>query len=478
MHELSLLAAAMEDPGRDCLIADGRVWSYADVAARVRTAMASLVARGVERGDPVAITPEVDLDSVVWLYALFELACPAVLLHPGLRDRERSLILSGAQPAHRIEGRVPDEGFVEQIAPLASVSNEQTLVIAYTSGSSGTPRGARLSRRAFIASEAAHASNLGWLPEDRWLLCMPPAHVGGLSIVTRSLIARRCIVLGSSPFDPRALSRRMTEGRVTLLSVVPTMLRRLLLLRDPAWTPTRELRAVLVGGAPFPSELREQATTRGVPTLATYGCTEACSQVTTQTRDQSGRPGSGAALSGVEVRIEDDEIQIRGDVLMDGYLGEDRNGDPWTPDGWFRTGDFGSFLADGQLWVGGRLDDVIVTGGENVAPQEVEAWLETVPGVVSACVFSLPHTDWGEEVVAALVIDPADSSVQGLRSRLEGGLAPHKHPKRICVLDALPLNPSGKVDRAAVKALCTGKFTRISALEAFLKSARVPPSGR
>ncbi|MGB3053009.1 MAG: class I adenylate-forming enzyme family protein [Polyangiales bacterium] len=464
MHELSLLAAAIENPSGDCLIAGGRVWSYADVAIRVRTAMASLAARGVRRGDRVALTPDVDLDSIVWLYALFELACPAVLLHPGLRDHERAVILEEAQPAHRIEGRVPDEASAQRIVQPVPIPAEQTLAIAYTSGSRGTPRGARLSRRAFIASEAAHASNLGWLPDDRWLLCMPPAHVGGLSIVTRSLIARRCIVLGPGPFDPRELSRLMAEDHVTLLSVVPTMLRRLLLLEDPAWTPRPELRAVLVGGAPFPLELREWAKKRRVPTLATYGCTEACSQVTTQRPEQSGRRGSGAVLPGVEVRIEGDEIRIRGDVLMDGYLGEDRTGEPWTPDGWLRTGDFGSFLSDGQLLVRGRLDDLIVTGGENVAPQEVEAWLETVTGIESACVFSLPHADWGEEVVAALVIDRAQYSAQRLRERLEEGLAPHKHPKRICVLDALPLNRSGKVDRVATEACCAEKFKGISTL--------------
>ena len=458
MHELSVLAAAAENPGRDCVIDSGRVWSYGEVAARVRTAMASLVARGVEAGEPVALTPRVDLDSIVWLYALFELASPAVLLHPGLRDRERAVALRQAQPAHLIESPVPDEAFAVPVARQASVPAEQTLVIAFTSGSSGPARGVRLSRRAFIASEAAHASNLGWCPEDRWLLCMPPAHVGGLSIVTRSLIARRCVVLGPSPFDAHELSRRMVEDGVTLLSVVPTMLRRLLLLEDPAWTPKRELRAVLVGGAPFPDELRKQAANRGVPTLATYGCTEACSQVTTQRLEQSGQPGSGTVLSGVEVRIEDDEIQIRGDVLMDGYLDEGANGTHWTPDGWFRTGDFGCFLPDGQLWVGGRRDDLIVTGGENVAPREVEAWLESLPGVESACVFALPHPDWGEEVVAALVVEPVQYSLQRLRGWLEEGLAPHKHPKRICVLDALPLNRSGKIDRVAVKALCAGRL--------------------
>ncbi len=461
MHELSVLAAANEAPARDCLVANGAVWSYADVARRVRKALTVLRAEGVAPGNRVALTPNVDVDSIVWLYALFELGCPAVLLHPGLTDRERAVVLGEAQPAYVITEQRPDEASADNASTPDSVSADQDLAIVYTSGSTGKPRGARLSRRAFIASEAAHAANLGWLPEDRWLLCMPPAHIGGLSIVTRSLIARRCVVLSPGAFDPGAVTRIMAEHRVTLCSVVPTMLRRLLTFESPAWTPSPDLRAVLVGGAPFPDTLRELAAKRQVPTLATYGCTEACSQVTTQKPEQSGLAGSGAPLRGVNVRIDGGEIQLRGDLLMDGYLGEDRSGAPWTVDGWFRTGDIGSFLQDGQLLVRGRVDDLIVTGGENVAPREVEAWLETVPGIASACVFSLSHDEWGEEVVAAVVLDPPRYSAATLRDRLAKELAPHKHPKRICMLDAMPLNGSGKVDRAAVEVLCSGQLRPI-----------------
>jgi len=461
MGELSLLAAAREAPERDCLIANDRVWSYAEVATRVRTALALLRVRDVEPADRVALTPSADLDSIVWLYALFELGCPAVLLHPRLTDRERAVVLAEARPAHVITASITDDVSGDEVSALPSPAADETLAIVYTSGSSGRPRGACLSRRAFIASEAAHAANLGWLPQDRWLLGMPPAHVGGLSIVTRSLIARRCVVLSPGSFDPGQLARVMAEHRVTLCSLVPTMLRRLLAFDEPAWTPSPDVRAVLVGGAPFSDALRELAATRGVPTLATYGCTEACSQIATQSIQQTGSAGSGAPLPGIELRLQDGEIQVRGDVLMDGYLGHDRSGAPWTSDGWLRTGDLGSFLADGQLLVRGRLDDLIVTGGENVSPQEVEAWLETVPGVVSACVFSLPHDVWGEEVVAAIVIDAARYREDVLRDRLVNELATHKRPKRICPLDALPLNRSGKVDRAAVAVQCSGQLRPI-----------------
>ena len=461
MHELSLLAAAEEVPTHDCLIAGDRVWSFADVAARVRAALVQLRARDVEAGDRVALTPGVDVDSIVWLYALFELGCPAVLLHPRLTDRERSVVLEEAQPAHVIDEPITEDASAVNVSQRSSAPTDRILAIVYTSGSTGRPRGACLSRRAFIASESAHAANLGWRPNDRWLLTMPPAHVGGLSIVTRSLIARRCVVLAAGGFDPRGAAQAMADHRVTLCSLVPTMLHRLLALEAPAWRPSPELRAVFVGGALFPNTLRALALSRAVPALATYGCTEACSQVATQRSEQVGTPGSGAPLPGVAVRIQDGEIEVRGDVLMDGYLGSSRDRAAWTSDGWLRTGDLGSFLADGQLLVSGRVDELIVTGGENVSPLEVEAWLETVPGIVSACVFALPHDVWGEEVVAALVIDDTQYDQAALRDRLTSELAAHKRPKRICTLDTLPLNRSGKVDRNAVQLRCSTQLRPI-----------------
>ncbi len=147
MHELSVLAAANEAPTRDCVIANDRVWSYADMATGVRTALGSLRAQGVELGDRVALTPKVDVDSIVWLYALFELGCPAVLLHPRLTDRERAVVLGEAQPTHLITEPVPDDSAGDAASTLPPTPDERTLAIVYTSGSGGRPRGARLSRR-------------------------------------------------------------------------------------------------------------------------------------------------------------------------------------------------------------------------------------------------------------------------------------------------------------------------------------------
>lgn len=456
MDELSISAAAAEAPSADCLVVDGNTWTFSALSERVGSAIQALRAAGVEDGDRVALAPRADLDSIVWLYALFELGCPAVLIHPRLTEREQTAILDAASPAHVIRALSP-----EAAVPLRSsrpIPADRTLAVVYTSGTGRAPRGAMLSRRAFVASEAAHAANLGWHPDDRWLLGMPPAHVGGLSILTRCLIARRCVVLKEGPLDAADTLEIMERDGVTLLSVVPTMLRRLLANEDPFWRPSRALRAVLVGGAAFPDALRRQAASRGIPVLATYGCTEACSQVATQSPTQSGQPGSGAPLPGIEVRIENDEIQIRGDTLMDGYLGADHSAEPWTEDGWLRTGDAGAFAADGQLVVRGRIDDLIVSGGENVAPEEVEAWLCGTPGIVEACVFAVDDDEWGQRVAAALVVETPSYDLGGLRALMMRELAPYKRPKEVAILEGLPVNRTGKVDRAQVSRLCQGRL--------------------
>ena len=212
MNELSIFAAAHEEPSRPCLIADGRAWSFAEVAGRVGSAVAALRELGVTSGQRVALAPAADVDSAVWLYALFELGCPAVLVHPRLTKRERQSVVHASLAAHVISDQAPRELAAEPA--LDVVAEDRTLAIVYTSGTRGTPHGANLSRRAFIASEAAHAANLGWQSNDRWLLTMPPAHVGGLSILTRCLIARRCVVLSVEPFDPIA-NRYVLRGGVT-----------------------------------------------------------------------------------------------------------------------------------------------------------------------------------------------------------------------------------------------------------------------
>ncbi len=487
---LSIFDAARKSPSVPALIANERSYSHAELADRTREAVAWLRTRSLAGAGPVGLVARPDVSSLVMLHALIATGTPALLLHPRLTAPERESLRERVAAAWP-EG---DGGEVVVVPPDWRKSAppgagdefprqpddpdpDDPLAIVFTSGTTGRPRGVVLSRRAFMASAAASAANLGWEDDDRWLLPLPVAHVGGLSIVTRCLLARRTVVLADGA-DASAILDRIERDRVTLVSLVPTLLSRIL---DVAPAPPSRLRAVLLGGAGASPALLARAADRGWPVLTTYGLTEACSQVTTQPYGtvNRGELGAGPPLPGAGIRIgTDDEIQVRGPMLFDGYLEDpaasgalgatsDRSatehGDrplptggrgldrPFLDGGWFSTRDRGRLDDNGNLHVLGRRVDRIVTGGENVDPMEVEQTLEALPGIREVCVVGIPDDEWGEMVGAALVveagfdIDPVDVA-DNLRQRL----APFKVPRRLVVVERLPRNPMGKLDRHAV----------------------------
>jgi O-succinylbenzoic acid--CoA ligase len=371
------------------------------------------------------------LDAVLALYALLEMQRPVLLLHPKLTAGERQVEVDATAHAGR---SMPTDA----------------AAILYTSGTSGRARGAVLTRAAFIASAAANAANLGWQEDDCWLLAMPLARVGGLSVLTRCLSARRAVALAPH-FDVATLPQQIEACGITLLSVVPTMLS-LLLDAHPDWRAPPRLRAVLVGGATASPRLLARAAGRGLPLVITYGCTETCSQVVATpyaARWDTARHGSGRPLRGAELRVVEGHIQVRGPMRMAGYLGEP----PLPADAWFDTGDLGRFDAADCLHVQGRRSDLIVSGGENVYPVEVEQVLEACPGIAAAAVFGVPDDTWGEVVAAALVADGAPPSTAALADWVASRLAGYKRPRRLGYVAALPQTAAGKLDRAALAQL-------------------------
>jgi o-succinylbenzoate---CoA ligase len=446
---LSVFAAAREAPGAPALVVNGHVITFGALAERVLRVAGEIRARA-RSSDLVALSAGADLETLERLHALFALGVPALVMHPRLTALERRELVERCSPALVLDGAVRDGALARDVAGVPD--DERPLAIVHTSGSSGRPKGVVLSRRAFAASARASAENLGWRADDRWLLALPTAHVGGLSIVTRCLLARRPVVLAppAPSFNARALARVVEAERVTLLSLVPAQLAQLLAL-EPAWRPPARLRAVLLGGAPATPSLLARAAERGMPVLTTYGLTEACSQVTTERpgapppADHAAR-GAGLALPGVEVRVADGAIEVRGATLLSGYH-PPQDDAPVFADGWFRTGDLGTIDATGRLHVIGRSSDVIVTGGENVHPAEIERALESCPGVLRACVFGVEDAVFGERVAAALVARGARPSLRDLAVAVEERLAPFKRPRLIAWLDELPLTATGKVDR-------------------------------
>ncbi len=439
----------------------------------VRQANALAVA-GAAPGERVAVIAGTSRDFVVAMHATTLTGAIFVPLNVRLTPAELGEQLRNAAPAVVLCDR-PREGLATEAAALAGcpaprrlalppVTETAPLVdahdaeschsIVYTSGTAGNAKGVMLTYGNFWASASASTLNLGLDPSDRWLACLPLHHVGGLSIPIRSAIYGTAVELFPR-FEPEAVNRALRSGEVTLLSVVPTMLRRMLNADDRPFGGS--LRAVLVGGGPVPPALLERATARGLPVVQTYGLTEACSQVTTLSPSEamSHLGSAGRALLSADVRVdaptgEPGEILIRGPAVTPGYYRNEEATAAAFSDGWLQTGDIGFLDKDGFLTVLDRRDDVIVSGGENVYPAEVEAALLAYPGIEGAAVVGLPDDDWGQRVVAAVVSElPVDlARVEPLlRSRLAG----YKIPAAIERFDALPATSSGKIQRRFVR---------------------------
>jgi O-succinylbenzoic acid--CoA ligase len=335
-------------------------------------------------------------------------------------------------------------------------------VVIFTSGTTGAPRGACLTYGNFLWSAWASSMHLGGRAGERWLACLPWCHVGGLSILMRSVLCGGSVLVHDR-FDPEALNASLDADGVTGVSLVPTMLKRLLDARGKRTAPA-PLGAVLLGGAAASGELVERAWKLGFPVLPTYGLTEACSQVATLARGESGRagwvPGSvGRPLFGIEVRIADaegrtkpaeeaGEIWIRGPTVMKRYLDDPEANACTLRDGWLRSGDVGVLGGHGELRVLDRRSDLVVSGGENVYPAEVESVLLDHPDVEEVGVAAVTDADLGQRVEAWVVVrsgrarDPA-----ALRAFCRTRLAGYKVPRTVHVVTALPRNSLGKLLR-------------------------------
>ncbi len=340
-------------------------------------------------GAPYALTGLNTLETVVTLYALLEQRVPVLLLHPRLdADRARG----------RSRGR--DAGTICPARPDAAA-------ILYTSGTTGRPRGAVLTRSALVASAQASAANLGWLDDDCWLLAMPIGRIGGLSIVTRCLAARKPVALEPA-FDAATLPARIDATRSTLVSLVPTMLAQVF-DAHPDWVAPAHLRAVLVGGAAAPAGLLQRAAERRLPIVITYGCTETCSQIVATPYSTSLRGaacGAGRPLPGVELRI-----------TWRAHRGARPDADGGLPRraalagcGLVRYRGSRETRRTRRFRIHARRADLVVTGGENVYPAEVEHALEKCPGIREAGVFGVQDEIWGQTVAAALVTTQAPPS--------------------------------------------------------------------
>jgi O-succinylbenzoic acid--CoA ligase len=456
--EAWLKRAAASHPDRVAIETVEEQCTYRELLERARAGARELAALGVVPGERVAIALSPGLAFAEALHACMLHGAVAVPLDLRLAEPERAQIASScaltidrplaAQTRALTVDRPPDA------RPEAHASEGELLhdldavaVVVHSSGTTDTPKPVELTYGNLLWSALGSAVLLELDPGERWLCTLPVAHVGGLSIIVRSAIYGTTAIVHER-FDTELALDVLQNGQATLVSLVATTLERLLAagLREPP-----SLRCALTGGGPVPAGLLERARAAGVPVAATYGLTEASSQVSTVPVALLAGPGpeasttpdaaASAPLFCTRVRIAaDGEILIAGPTVAPAALG---------PDGWLHSGDIGALDERGHLRVTGRRSDMIVTGGENVAPVEVEAALEAHPAVLEAAVLGRADPEWGEAVTAIVVVRPGlAAGPEELRAHCARLLAPFKVPKHFLLTsDPLPRTRSGKLSR-------------------------------
>lgn len=478
---VALRGHAESTPDAPAIIEPDGTWSFAALDAQVDAQAAGLVAAGVQPGDRVALLVAPSASAIALLAAAGRIGACVAPLGTTLTAAELAaagvvigprLVVHNAEHLEEARALGAPTVLLEALgASVAGAAGRQAAfdldptvpaVAILTSGTTGRPKAALLSQASMAASAAAWSAAL---PEATgWVLCLGLAHVAGLGVAWRAIGAGVPLRMVAA-FDVVPVLDALRHRPASHLSLVPTLLARLLDAVDRETPRPRHanLRAVLLGGAPIPPDLVNRALAAGWPVVPTYGLTEAGSGVSAlATGDVAAHPGSaGRPLPGVAVRIADPaadgtgEVQVHSPAAFSGYLGRpEATAAAFEADGWLRTGDAGRIDAQGFLHVLDRRDDLIISGGENVYPAEVETVIAEHPGIAEAGVAGRPDPIWGAVPVASVVLRPGAPAPGDAELRVfcRARLAPYKVPVAFIVVASLPRTASGKLRRAELRA--------------------------
>jgi malonyl-CoA/methylmalonyl-CoA synthetase len=436
--------------------------TWGELLARSEAVAGRLARLGVRRGDRVLFSTPPSVELIVAHLAALRMGAVAVPANTAYGRDELGHIVSDATPVAAVVddvARVPglpavgadvdaDEG---PVPALDGATGDDPAVIIYTSGTTGRPKGAVLSHANVLAGAQSVVVAWRWAPSDRLVLALPLFHAHGLAVGVHGTILAGASADVLGRFDVDAVLDRVEAG-ATLLFGVPTMWVRL--AASPRAAALSKLRLCVAGSAPLsPSAFARVREVSGQDVVERYGMTETV-MLTSNPVDGMRRAGTvGLPLPGVTVSLgEDGEVLVSGPAVFRGYLGQPR-GPYFTDDGMFRTGDVGEWDDEGYLRIVGRSKELIISGGFNVYPREVEDVLAAHPAVAEAAVVGLPSDEWGEEVVAAVVLATgADADADALRTWCRERLAAYKCPRQVRFVGALPRNAMGKVDRAGLVA--------------------------
>ncbi|MCM2252966.1 MAG: AMP-binding protein [Ramlibacter sp.] len=492
---------ARRTPAKAALRFEGRDISYGELAGRIGAIASALATYGVERGERVAWLGLNSPEMVATLFACARLGAIFMPLNWRLAAPEHRAMLQACPPALLIV----DENFAlatadQQVAPAATTSvalgsavpadwlgwndllagangaavgtpgelpADTTVLLCYTSGSTGRPKGALLSQRA-LACNADNSTEMHALSaEDRVLTTLPLFHVGGLNIQTLPALRAGCTVSLHPKFDPDATFDALERDRITLTVLVPAQLDAM--LTHPRWASAdlSSLRMITTGSTLVPMRIIRAVHERGLPLVQVWGATETSPIAACQHADEAfAKAGStGRAARHCELRVVGldgeaaapgvpGEVWVRGANVMSGYWDDPDASARALAGGWFHSGDLGHLDGDGFLTIDGRLKDMIISGGENISPAEVEGVLLDCPDVAEAAVVGRPDARWGE-VVVAVVVPAGGATIEPARvlALFEGRLARFKHPKDVLVVDALPRTAIGKISKEAVRGM-------------------------
>lgn len=494
-----LKRCAENAPQQSAISTPDTVWTFADLYQQSTRLARQLAALGVGEGSRVAVLAGTGLPFVTCVHALMRLGAILVPLNVRLTLGEQVWLLDdvGAMTLiHDQQYAVRAQELVSSLATVVSalVTFEYTMqsvslqdvvpaseahlrdeidleavqAIMYTSGTTGTPKGVVVTYAMQWWNAVGSALNLGHQPDDCWLLCMPLFHIGGLSILIKNVIYGIRIALHEK-FDAAQINQAIRDQHVTIISVVAVMLQRMLATLD---TDQRHgdypeaLRCVLLGGGPAPQALLEDCARRGIPVLQTYGLTESCSQaVTLSPADALRKLGSaGRPLLPVQLRVMIDDtvaqplqagvICLKGPSITTGYDHRPDATSATIHDGWLSTGDLGYMDAEGYLYVLDRRSDLIISGGENVYPAEIEAALLSHPDIEEAGVCGQDDPVWGQVPMAFVhLYANRKLSSEAILEYISSRLARYKLPRDVYLVDHLPRNSSGKLLRRDLRKL-------------------------
>ena len=480
----NLLRTAGRFPERPAVRLDDTVLTYADLDDSTARAAALLTARGVRPGDRVAIMlPNVPEFAILY-YGVLRAGAVVVPMNPLLKAREVAYYLGDAQAGLIFAGpdcaeeagagaaragaryQVVDDGFGAELAatpPRPGVTERDgsdTAVILYTSGTTGQPKGAELTHANLSSNVEVFTTDLAGLgPDDVVFGGLPLFHSFGQTCGLNGAVSVGACLTLVARFVPAKVLGVLQRDRVTVFEGVPTMYVALLGSPDRGRYDVSALRLCVSGGAALPVEvMRGFEELFGCMILEGYGLSETSPVASFNHPDRVRKAGSiGTPIRGVEMRLIDEwgkdvpvgdvgEIAIRGHNVMKGYWRRDDATAEAIPDGWFRSGDLARVDDDGYFFIVDRRKDLIIRGGYNVYPREIEEVLYEHPSVVEAAVIGVPDAALGEEVGAAVVVKPGETvTPQQIQEYVKGQVAAYKYPRRVWLLPALPKGPTGKV---------------------------------